>query len=83
MIQELEARFPMGVTSLQILQEKHPTEVQELFREIAVRLPKDSEESVGWKFHQQKHGFVWVKKNVLNMNGGWMGWDEIDAWVLI
>jgi hypothetical protein len=49
--------------------------VQELFREIAVRLPKDSEESVGWKFHQQKHGFVWVKKNVLNMNGGWMGWD--------
>ena len=33
--------------------------MQELFREIAVRLPKDSEESVGWNFSTQKaYGFV-------------------------
>ena len=47
----------MGVTSLQILQEKHPTEVQELFREIAVRLPKDSEESVGMEVPPTKTWF--------------------------
>ena len=44
------------------------------------KTPRSPLDPLGWKFQQQKHGFVRVKQNVLNMNGGWMGWDEIDAW---